>query len=252
MKKTTITTGLVLLLAGLGANVLVAYPGDGMDEDMDYRPRRPLFRRDMPRHQDFWKDRMLRRTLSINAGLWAALSANIDSPDLQGSDVEFRDPDWLFSIGAKLWFYESRFGIGLDAILLDRYVENIPSDFTYWDRYGNLVTHTGTAKYTISKWMVDLDLYYRLPLSPRLQAVGGLGLTYFVFDSGGAPGYVSSRTEVGYNLKAGAEYFVDREISITGMFTWHDFHQGAVYVAGSEEATVLKMFSFGVQVNLYL
>lgn len=249
MKKTFLST-LAVLLAAVFATSAFAYETYDDEVVIDrVRVRRYRIYRD--RSEDFWKERMLTRTLSLNVGMWAALAANMETPDMGSTSVKFRDPDWLFSIGAKLWFYRSRFGIGLDAVLLDHYKEVLETGSAYWTRDGNLLITSEEKEFTVAKWLVDLDVYYRLPLVPNLQLVGGVGLTYFVSTLGSLP-YVDNGTAVGYNLKLGGEYFVDKDISVTGMFTWHDFHSGAIYVNGGTEETKVRLFSLGLQVNLYL
>lgn len=197
-----------------------------------------------------WRRRMLRRTLSISGGFWAAMSTEVTKTDGSVVTTDYKQPDWLFSVGAKLWFYQSNFGVGVDGILLDmQEMEYDPYPGT--DMYGNPITNPGGTA-TMTTWLVDLDVFYRLPISPTLLAVGGAGLSYNVFNAGGHPLYEDSSNSVGFNVKLGGELFIDREISVTGMFTWHTFKQGALINNVYNENLQVKMLSFGVMANIYL
>ena len=203
----------------------------------------------------------LERTLQVNAGVWRALSVTYDF-DGQTITQDYIDPSYIFSVGAKLWFYQSRFGIGLDGILLDR--ENIGYDGgDYYDPIdGMYKTYTaGTA--TMTQWLVDLNVFYRYPLTQNFLAVGGAGLTYNYFNAGGHPYYDNSRSAAGFNLKAGGELFVDRNISVSLMFTWHTFNNenyqeyeetspGVWDTVDDPIVSNMKLFSVFASINLYL
>lgn len=191
-----------------------------------------------------WKNVWLSKTLSLNLGGWRAMSATV----AQGGEKDFDEPDWLGSIGAKLWFYRSNWGVGVDAVLLNS--EEVEGYEDYW----GAGTWDG-GYYTISQWLVDVNLFYRMPLTPRLQAVAGAGLTYFVFDGGGAPQYEDTTAEAGYNVKLGGELMLSDSLTVSGMFTWHQFKVGTYFSdlnATGTDDEFSKMFSFAVAVNWYI
>ncbi len=218
------------------------------DEEGNYHA--PRIRRSRRSRRYNWKSAALTKTLSVNLGMWGALKSETTYPDGSNEKFETDEPDWLGSVGAKLFFYGSNWGVGLDAIMLS-------SSDVYLDGSSDVFDEFGT--YTVKHMLVDLDLYYRLPLTPKINAIGGVGMTYSRVDAGGNPLMQDSNVLAGYNVKAGAELFLSDSISLIGMFTWHSFDQGELYIdtvsdtfTSGETETTSKLFSIAFQLNWYL
>lgn len=140
----------------------------------------------------------LSTTLSI--GLIASYNLEYKVEDSAGNEIGGGDMNDSY-VGLSGRFYAlmgGKLGIGLDMILLDSY-----DDGTYMSYL----------------WQVDVDILLRVPLTRRLLATAGIGYSQMIatFED---PALDSESSDVGYNLKLGAEYFLSRSISITGEFKW--------------------------------
>lgn len=236
MKKSAIVLALLLVFA-------VAFQAAAFNDEFQGTGRGSRYNN--------WKNVWLSKTLNVNIGAWRAMSATV----VQGGEKDIEDPDWLGSIGAKLWFYRSNWGVGVDAVLL-----NTQEIGAYdWVSGTGWVENTSYGTFTISQWLVDVDIFYRMPLTPKLQLIAGAGLTYFIFDAGGAPQYESTTAEAGYNVKLGGELMLSDSLTVSGMFTWHQFKTGsyfadAAYLSDTsvEGEEFSKMFSFAVSLNWYI
>ena len=221
----------VTLMLGLLAGSLSAY-------DDDYQSER--------RKAD-WRADALEKTLSVGVGFWRALWSEVTYDNGFVAQYKYSDPDWLFSLGAKLFFYESNFGVGVDAILMDKASVEYPAG-------AMPVTKDPIAagSATITQWLVDFDLYYRFPLIPNLNLIGGGGLTYNYVNSGDHPYMEDSTSGVGWNLKLGAEYFVDDSISVSLYWTLHNFERGAEVAGSQNQNAQVTLTSLLLMANLYL
>ena len=202
-----------------------------------------------------WKNRMLTRGLSVNVGLWRAFEANVEGTD---GTIKPEDPDYLFSMGAKLWFYRSNWGVGIDAVLLDVQKFTDTDTYEYWDgtQWVTDTYNTGT-EYEMRRWLIDLDVYYRLPVARSVQLVGGAGFTFIKIKYDGDVGTLETddSMNVGYNLKAGAELFFSRDWSVSCMVTWHHFKEGGIdsgFGTGTTIESTVKLLSATAQLNWYL
>lgn len=223
---------------------LFVFSAVAQDDDDEYAPRR---------RRPGWRSQALSRTLSINLGLWAALEAKI-ATDRAVYTIKPEEPDYLFSIGAKLWFYRSNWGIGVDAVLLDTETFEENTTYIYWDGYG-WAEDSYTETFSYQKWMIDLNLYYRWPIIRSLQAIGGVGVTFIRHVYDGAPDQDDYSFSAGYNLKLGGELFVARSFSVSMIFTWHHFKDDGITTADAVSEDVhntVKMLSVTAQLNLYL
>lgn len=230
---------LALLLTGLCAFSAVA---------QDYYDDAPRSRRGY----GGWKSRMLTRGLSVNVGLWRAFEANVEGTE---GTIKPEDPDYLFSFGAKLWFYRSNWGVGIDAVLLDAQKFSATESYEYWDG-DSWETDFYATDYEMRRWLIDLDVYYRLPISRSIQLVGGAGFTFIKIKYDGDVGTLETddSMNVGYNLKAGAEMFLSRDWSVSCMVTWHHFKEGGVNITTGVETieNTVKLLSATAQINWYL
>ena len=233
----------IILIVAVFLAAMFTFSAVAQDYDDDYAPRRRRFG---------WKERALSRTLSVNVGLWGALESKTEYEGVANT-VKTEDPDLLFSMGAKLWFYRSNWGIGIDAVLLDVQKFETGGSYEYWDGSGWVTDYyTETSEY--QKWLIDLDLYYRLPITRNLQAVAGAGLTFIRHIYEGDFADSDNSVSAGYNLKLGGELFIARNWSVSCMFTWHHFQDAGITTTtgGESVENVMKMFSANAQLNLYL
>jgi len=224
----------VTLMLGLLAGSLAAYDDDYQSE----------------RRKGDWRADALEKTLSVGVGFWRALWSEVTYDNGFVAQYKYSDPDWLFSLGAKLFFYESNFGIGVDAILMDK-------ESASYEAYSVMLPDTTEQKYpagtaTITQWLVDVDLYYRFPLIPNLNLIGGAGLTYNYVNSGDHPKFEDTTSGVGWNLKLGAEYFVDDSISVSLYWTLHNFERGATIAGNKNMNAQVTLTSLLLMANLYL
>ena len=200
------------------------------------------------KHQTDWRAKALERTLSVGIGFWRALWSEVTYDNGYTAQYKYSDPDWLFSLDAKLFFYESNFGVGLSAIMMDSKKLDYAADLvTYPDGSMNLA---GTA--TLTYWLADLDLYYRFPLIPGMNLIGGAGLTYSYIDTGDHPQMDDSTSGVGWNIKLGAEYFFADSISVSLYWTYHSFERGAEVAGSANKNASVKLTSLMALVSLYL
>lgn len=227
----------VLLLAMMLAGSLAAY-----DEDDDYQSERQ--KRD-------WRADALERTLSVGVGFWRALWSKVTYDSGFVAQYKYSSPDWLFSLGAKLFFYESNFGIGLDAILMDSSKQEYAAYSETNPLTGEVYIYpAGTA--TITQWLVDLNGYYRFPLIPNLNLVGGAGLTLNYLNSSDHPYLKDDADGVGWNIKLGAEYFFFDSISASLYWTLHRFARGATVAGNRNMNAQVTLTSILLMANLYL
>lgn len=222
-----------LVLVALLAGSLSAY-------DDDYKSER---------RKGDWRADALEKTLSVGVGFWRALWSEVTYDNGFVAQYKYSDPDWLFSLGAKLFFYESNFGIGLDAILMDKTSVDYPAGTMPVPVTLDPIA-AGSA--TITQWLVDIDLYYRFPLIPNLNLIGGAGLTYNYVNSGDHPYMEDTTSGVGWNLKLGAEYFVDDSISVSLYWTLHNFERGAEVAGAQNQNAQVTLTSLLLMANLYL
>ena len=234
----------ITLIVAVALATLFAFSVVAQDFDDDYRPRRRRWG---------WKSRALTRTLSINVGLWGALESKTEY-DGVANTVKTEDPDLLFSMGAKLWFYRSNWGVGIDAVLMD--VQKFEGEESYevWNGSEWVTGGTYGTSFEYKKWLIDLDLYYRLPITRNIQAIAGAGFTFIRHVYEGDFVDEDNSVNAGYNLKAGAEIFIARNWSVTCMFTWHHFKDAGIKTTtgGEDVENVMKMFSANAQLSLYL
>ena len=225
----------VTLMLGLLAGSLAAYDDDYQSE----------------RRKGDWRADALEKTLSVGVGFWRALWSEVTYDNGFVAQYKYSDPDWLFSLGAKLFFYESNFGIGVDAILMDSYKQD-------FEEYDQLNPVTGLTEYypagsaTITQWLVDLDIYYRFPLIPNLNLIAGGGLTLNYVNTGDHPYLGDSSDGVGWNAKLGAEFFVDDSISVSLYWTLHNFERGAEVAGSQNQNAQVTLTSLLLMANLYL
>ena len=220
-----------LVLVALLAGSLAAYDDDYQSE----------------RRKGDWRADALEKTLSVGVGFWRALWSEVTYDNGFVAQYKYSNPDWLFSLGAKLFFYESNFGVGLDAILMDKTSVDYPDGLM---PVTNDPITAGSA--TITQWLVDIDLYYRFPLIPKLNLIGGAGLTYNYVNSGDHPYMEDTTSGVGWNLKLGAEYFVDDSISVSLYWTLHNFERGAEVAGAQNQNAQVTLTSLLLMANLYL
>lgn len=199
------------------------------------------------------KNRMLTRGLSVNVGLWRAFEANVEGTE---GTIKPEDPDYLFSMGAKLWFYRSNWGVGIDAVLLDAKKYTTSDTYEWWNGT-EWETQTYATDYEMRRWLIDLDIYYRLPVARSVQLVGGAGFTFIKYKFDGDVGTMETddSMNVGYNLKAGAEFFFSRDWSVSCMVTWHHFKEGGIdseFGSGTTIESTVKLLSATAQLNWYL
>jgi len=133
-------------------------------------------------------------------------------PAFEGSDTT-----WLFGFNLRKYFGGS-LGLGFEMLFMHSRTERDP------------FSAPGSRQYyevSITPFLADFDLLFRLPLLPRLLLNAGTGLTfecmfYTVREVyGGFSGEVvesgSGGSQPGYNLKIGAEFFLDKNerLSVT-------------------------------------
>jgi hypothetical protein len=233
MKKRILAVTLVFVLGIAG--ILSAYDDDYVSES---------------RKKD-WRADALEKTLSIGVGFWRAVWSQVTYDNGFVAQYKYSDPDWLFSLGAKLFFYQSNFGIGVDAILMDSTKQDFPA-YSETNPITGVTNNFAAGTTTITQWLVDVDLYYRFPLIPSLNLVAGAGLTLNYVNTGDHPYLSDKASGAGWNAKLGAEFFVDDSISLSLYWTLHNFNRGTT-VAGSQNmnATV-TLTSLLFMANLYI
>ncbi len=100
------------------------------------------------------------------------------------------------------------------------------------------------------KWLVDIDLLYRIALTPKIVALGGVGITYELLTwtvtdtSTGFEETGSENDNFGYNFKVGAEVFIAYSWSISGEWKWQS------WTGYGEEKFTINSFVLGI--NWYL
>lgn len=226
----------LMVLSLLGSGSLVYGVED--DGDDDYTSTK---------HQTDWRAKALERTLSVGIGFWRALWSEVTYDNGYSAQYKYSNPDWLFSLGGKLFFYESNFGVGLDAILMKSDKIDYPAGTmpVTGDAYA-----AGTA--TITQWLADIDLYFRYPLIPNMNLIAGAGLTYNYVNSSDHPQMEDSTSGVGWNIKLGGEYFFVDSVSAALYWTFHSFERGAEVAGSVNKNASVKLTSLMVMVNLYL
>lgn len=154
---------------------------------------------------------------SLSVGLIGSIHMKTDVLD-QNDDViaTMEEETKKANIGLSFrWFplMRGKLGVGLDVIYLQT--------TSYW-------------AYDVTDFMVDFNLLLRIPIGRSLTINGGLGYSQYAttYDDGSY-----SDTEwgkLGFNVKLGAEYFVTRNISITGdlkytFFTYDNYDPMSPY-----------------------
>lgn len=204
-----------------------------------------------------WKDKMLSRQLS--GGLELAHRLGYSYTDPSGQETEWQpgvnDITWFGGFNLRYYFPKSYWGIGFEGLVLD--VDTLTSTSTSvstgYNGYGYYTYIFQTsAETTIIKWLVDIDALFRFPVTPKFLITGGVGFTLDVvtwtakdratgteLDSGSDVG------KIGYNLKVGAEYFLDDMWSVTLDWKWQTWDSGI----GKESYTINSIVA-GVHVSL--
>jgi hypothetical protein len=200
-----------------------------------------------------WKEQALSSKMSFGIFLQQRLSYGYTDP--AGISQEW-DADSVqavnrfFGMNFK-YFMTPSLGFGIDMMLLDwaSYTEQQVSTGSGYDQYGYYTyIQSTTAKVDISKWLIDLDLIYRMAITPKILLNGGIGLTYEVLYWTVDTGYSiekgsESGDMVGFNLKLGGEYKLDEMFSISGDWKWQYWPTGV----GDEKYSI---FSFAVGLNI--
>jgi len=192
-----------------------------------------------------WKDKMLSRQLSI--GLELAHRLGYSYTDPAGNETEWQpgvnEITWFGGFNFRYFFPKSNWGVGFEGLVLD--METLNSTDTSvtsgYDGYGyyTYIYQTNTET-TLIKWLVDIDLLFRFPVTPKLLVNGGVGFTIDVVtwtqkDSNGNELNKGSEVgDVGFNFKIGGEYFLDEVWSVTLDWKWQTWASGI----GEESYTI--------------
>lgn len=159
---------------------------------------------------------------SIAVGLLASYNLSVNQ-DVEGggSTSQELNHDYYGLSGRFLPLLGGKLGAGIDMILL----------------------HIGDDA---NLWQFDVDILLRLPLGKKLTANAGLGYSQYVisFKNGDDPW----TSDLGYNLKLGAEYFLSRNLSLSGEFKWTWWE----YVDGSSQTVTDTFLSFQIGLHYWL
>jgi hypothetical protein len=179
------------------------------------------------------------RQLSVSAGVWRAYWADV-TYDSGYSQQYLFDPTYLVSVGFRYFFSGSNLGFGIDGVFMDSHKES------YTDGNG------APATATITHWLLDINLYYRHPLTRSINLMAGGGLTCNYVDMGGLPNAKDEFSSSGWNLKVGGELFVSHDVSFSLFATYHSFRQGAIIAGAENKNANVKLTSFMLMMNFYL
>ena len=192
-----------------------------------------------------WKDKMLSRQLSI--GLELAHRLGYSYTDPAGNETEWQpgvnEITWFGGFNFRYFFPKSYWGVGFEGFVLD--METVTStDISVAQGYTGqgyytYILQTGTET-TYIKWLVDIDLLFRFPVTPKLIVNGGAGFTFDMVTwtqkdlSGNELNKGSEIGDVGFNFKIGGEYFLDEVWSVTLDWKWQTWASGI----GEESYTI--------------
>jgi hypothetical protein len=208
----------------------------------------------LPGQKINWRAPLYSRTVS--AGLELAHRLEYSYRDPNGYDTSWSSKygseiDWFFGFNLRVFFGDN-WGIGIEGLVMDYALVKGDSSYSYWDAgdyYGYLVVPGYET--TIIKWLVDFDILYRLPLTPRFLLNAGIGLTVDAttwetkdgYDNKIASGTVAG--DIGYNWKLGAEYFTNDLWSLTLDWKWQTWKSGV----GQEKYSIFSIV-MGVNVSI--
>lgn len=201
-----------------------------------------------------WRGRVLYNHM-LSGGLQFAqrLTYGYTGPD--GVSTEWKADasqaiNQLYGFNFRIFpFMRGRLGIGLEGFLLDYFNERSETTTEYvgYDSYGyyQYIYTTGwTTEYY--KWLMDLDVLYRLPLSPTLLVNGGAGITYELVQVHAVPDNPSLATvdesftgNFGFNLKVGGELLLGGGLSATIDWKWQTWASGV----GKEQFTIFTVIA---------
>lgn len=161
---------------------------------------------------------IMNKTLSI--GLIGSVHMKTDVLD-DNDDVitSIEDASKKANIGLSFrWFpfMRGKLGVGIDMIMLQQ--------TEYWSvYYGDWVTMTD--------FMVDFNILLRFRVGRSLTVNGGIGYSQYATTWEDSTYSDTEWGKLGFNVKLGAEYFVTRNISITGdlkytFFTYDNYDPG--------------------------
>jgi hypothetical protein len=230
-----LTAMLVVFAFDLGAQAYIHE--DDYEDDIGPAPARRIFD-----NSGNWRQEMLRKQLSFGLGVWRAYWSRVTYDTGFAQDYLF-DPTYLFSFGAKYFFYDSYFGVGVDGVLMKTHTVEFD---------GIDPPELQAGKTTVTQWLIDINAYGRYPIIKNLNLIGGAGITCSYMDMGGYPGTKDNFSAAGWNAKLGAEFFVDDMISVSLFATYHSFSQGAVIAGLENQNANVKLTSFALMANLYL
>lgn len=192
-----------------------------------------------------WRDQMLSRQLSVGLELAHRLGYSYTNP--AGEEVDWKagvnDITWFAGFNARYFFGKSYWGIGFEGLILDfDTIEgsstSISSGYNGYGYYTHILqVNTET---TIVKWLIDLDLLFRFPVTPKILVNGGAGLSFDMVtwstkdSSGNKLAEDAELGDVGFNFKVGGEYFIDDSWSVTLDWKWQTWKTGI----GKESYTI--------------
>jgi opacity protein-like surface antigen len=194
-----------------------------------------------------WRAESLARQTSVGLGIWRAYWAAVDYTSGNREQYLFDDPSYMFSVGAKYFFYGSNFGLGLDGVLMESHTEPYEG---FRDPFSGEWHPAGNA--TVTQWLLDINAYYRYPLFYFLNLVGGAGMTCSLVDYGDKPNTKPSTSAAGWNAKVGAEFFISDIVSVSLFATYHSFKKGAVIGGITNQNVNVKLTSFFLMLNYYM
>lgn len=237
MKKTKIIALLIVLLFSAGS-LFAQYDDPGAPG-----------RHTSIAGQQNWKARMLNKQLFV--GLQLAQRMTYTYTDAGGGSTsvdadEINEVNQFFGFNARYYFPQSRWGVGFEALLMD-HVSG--SDTAYYETYWGSTSYTYNS-FDIYRWLVDVDLLFRTPLTPKIMLNAGAGLTYQVVTWEVTDGsYTDSGSyaegSYGLNAKVGAEIFFSDMISGTIDVKWHWWNTGV-----GEEQLMITSVVAGVHISL--
>lgn len=196
-----------------------------------------------------WKAKLLNKQLFV--GLELAQRMTYTYTDAGGASTsmdadQVNEVNQFFGINARYYFPQSRWGVGFEALLMDHVSGD---DVSYYETYWGS-TYASYSSFDIYRWLVDIDLLFRTPLTPRLMLTAGAGLTYQVVTWAVSDGFSEetgsyAEGSYGLNAKVGAEFFLNDMISATLDVKWHWWNTGV----GDEQMMITSVVA-GVHISL--
>lgn len=178
---------------------------------------------------------------SLSLGLIGSVHMKTDILDENDNVLDtLEDEAKKANIGLSFrWFplLRGKLGVGLDMIVLQQ--------TEYWSTY-----YMDWVKMT--DFMVDFNILLRIPVGRNLTVNGGIGYSQYATAWENSTYSETEWGKLGFNVKAGLEYFVTRNISITGDLKYTFFTYENIDPAIPANEVTYRHFSAVIGVHYWL